>query len=1703
MRAHAGISCSTWRNLAVGVIVLLSATASRAQNVIGWGANSQGQINVPASATNVIAVAAGFTHSLALRADGSVISWGSSTVVPANVTNATSIAAGANHSLALLSDMRVAAWGNNTYGQTNVPASATNVVAVAAGFYHCLALRADGRVIAWGKAASGQTNVPTSATSNVVAIAAGAEHSIAMREDGSVVIWGGVTGTYPLYYATTPMPRLVRDVVDIAAGAYQNLALSGSGQVACWGFKHRSPRVPAAATNVVAVVAGTNYNLALTAAGDIIAWGTATVTNVPASATNIVAMAAGLSHCLAVVGQDMAPQVAGGIAYRTRCPAGSPLPLSARATGSQPLHYYWLANGAPIPESNMAFPQLTAVLGSDSVEYQVIVSNSFGCVTSEVARVNISPLNGWGDDLTGQTKPPDSVTNVVNLTAGASHALALKADGTVAAWGKNWDGQTNVPAAATNVVSVAAGTAHNLALKDDGSVIAWGRNWNGQTDVPPNATNVVAIAAGWAHSLALRADGRVVVWGNDDYGQGSDSFLAIDVVAISAGYYHNLALRANGTVVTWAFDYPTPTAATNVVAVAAGWEHCLALRADGSVVAWGDNSYGQSEVPTAATNVVGIAAGYYHNLALRADGTIVAWGKSYLGVTNAPMGLTNGAAISAGEDYSLVLAASGPPRFRSGPTSITGHAGGLTVLNANVTGTYPLTFQWFHDGSAIPGATNRLLVLSHAQPADSGSYVLVATNAAGQASSQPTTLVIEPAYPNTAVGAWGDNLSGQCDVSHAATTPCAVAAGAFHALALNSDGSVAAWGKNWDGQTNVPPEATNCIAVAAGGGHSLALLQDGSVLAWGRNSDGQTNVPPGVTNAVAIAAGWAHSLALKQDGTVVAWGNNDFGQTNVPSLATGVIAIAAGYGHCLALLSDRSVVAWGSVNTVPGSATNVVAVAGGLWHSLALRADGSVVAWGDNSLGQCAVPPAASNVVQLAAGYYHNLAIRADGTVLAWGKGAYGATNVPDGLGNVAGVAAGQDYSLVLVEMGPPRFGFGSGSAATHVGGQAIFSTEVTGTHPLSLQWFHTNEAIAGATSRSLVLASAQMADEGSYTLVAVSGAGQTNIFNASLGVLPGPAIAETLSPRNVMVGTPVCLPAKVSGAEPLSYRWRLNGTHLADDGRITGSASNTLCLTSARGEDSGTYSLILSNAFGCVTGMVACFSVSPVLAWGDNSAGQTTVPVGTADVVALAAGSDHSLALRANSSISAWGDNSSGQSAVPGGGGGFVAVSDGDAHSLALRLDGTVVAWGDNSRGQASVPASATNVVAVAAGGSHSLALRLDGTVVAWGSDASGQRTVPTSTTNAVAIAAGEDYSLALRSDGTLVKWGALLPPPAAATNIVAIAAGGKHALALRGDGALIAWGANYFGQTSVPNSVTNAIAIAAGGDYSLALLADGTVIRWGADYFGQASAPLSATNILAISAGATHALALAGDRAQRPTFQPFGVTVTVGQPALLSAGALAGGVADYQWEFNGLVLPGATRPALALNFVTWTNAGVYRLVASNAFGRVAGPPVVVTVLRTPLRFDTTPMELQMTNDGLFLRVLGASGVGPVVLMASSDLLAWEPIQTNPPVIGPVSFFDAAAAGSPARFYRAFEGALAGPVNLEVMPTSSPAAKGSFPLRLTGLTAAGPVIIYASSNLLDRAAIFTNPPTIGPLLYRETPSTVQPQRFYRASENR
>ena len=172
-----------------------------------------------------------------LKRDGSVLAWGNGTSgqlgigssgkvsAPTQVrglgpgSGVVAIAAGGSFALALKADGTLLAWGNNASGQLGdgtapkdhaapVPVRGvgrgSGVVAIAAGATFALALKRDGTVLAWGNNASGQLGDGTAPLDHVTpvavvgldgrqpikAIAAGGSHSLATRADGSTMAWG-------------------------------------------------------------------------------------------------------------------------------------------------------------------------------------------------------------------------------------------------------------------------------------------------------------------------------------------------------------------------------------------------------------------------------------------------------------------------------------------------------------------------------------------------------------------------------------------------------------------------------------------------------------------------------------------------------------------------------------------------------------------------------------------------------------------------------------------------------------------------------------------------------------------------------------------------------------------------------------------------------------------------------------------------------------------------------------------------------------------------------------------------------------------------------------------------------------------------------------------------------------------------------------------------------------------------------------------------------------------------------------------------------------------------------------------------------------------------------------------------------------------------------------------------------------------------
>ncbi|MFZ4593389.1 MAG: cadherin-like beta sandwich domain-containing protein [Verrucomicrobiaceae bacterium] len=655
--------------------------------------------------------------------------------------------------------------------------------------------------------------------------------------------------------------------------------------------------------------------------------------------------------------------------------------------------------------SAKAFPASGTLLENNSVV-------SFGCGSNhKVALLSDGRIVAWGSNNEGQLGNNSVITSmdpvyvdqtgvlagkkVVAVAAGSAFSLALCFDGSVVTWGRNVEGQlgngtniqSNVPVLVQqsgvllgkNVATVSTYSDHCLALCADGTVVAWGGNTNGKLgdnsttsrNLPVRVVSsgaligrtVVALAAGRSHSAALCSDGSVAAWGNNSFGQlGNNSSISSSVPVLTS-------------VVGTALD------GKSVSAITAGANHNLALCSDGTVVTWGNNSNGQlgnntttnSPIPIAISASTALAqkagqsvrAGDIHSMILCTDGSIVCWGYNgwaALGDGTRTDRLTPVQAKVTGTD----LLGRTPNLIFAGPNASFALCSDATLLGW---GTGFAT-------SLVPMAQNVQIV---GTPLEGKQINAVTTGGHSVALCYDGTLAAcgyNSDFAALGNQAFSSGFSSQFIASQSAVSSIAgkvvtkIKAGAFHTLALTSDGIVHAWGRNGEGQLGdgTTVSKSQSVAVNAGAG---SVMQGKTV--------------------IDIAAGSYHSVAVCSDGSVVAWGRNDRGQLGDGTLANRTIPVAVSFAGVLA---GKRVVKVTGGNDAQGSFT------------IALCSDGTLVSWGANTKGQLgngttldsSIPVSVDatgallgkTVVDVAGGNGWAIARCSDGTLAAWGFNANG-----------------------------------------------------------------------------------------------------------------------------------------------------------------------------------------------------------------------------------------------------------------------------------------------------------------------------------------------------------------------------------------------------------------------------------------------------------------------------------------------------------------------------------------------------------------------------------------------------------------------------------------------------------------------------------------------------------------------------------------
>jgi alpha-tubulin suppressor-like RCC1 family protein len=1498
------IGTSSWTAVSSGRYISAAIRADGALFTWGGNSNGQlgdgTTVNksspVQIGTSSWSAVSAGDQHAIAVTSDGRLFSWGrnpngnlgdgtvSNKSSPVSVSSgswtAVSNTIDAGNAITFAVDVtgRLFAWGSNLNGNLGLGAVAgvgyesvpillgnrtvtesrvpwqigtSSWTAVSSSDIHHLAIRSDGALFAWGQGASGQLgngslvsrsspvqigNFSWTAVSAGNGVQSSTAFSHAIRIDGSLFGWGvndtnsGAVGNNGVTAVVSPVQIGVgNSYTALASGSNFGgaFAIRSTGLLDGWGGFSNVALVDAriAFNNPIRIPTtfGTtfeNYNLPVKVNDDN--WTDVSAGPAMFAVRNDGALFAWGVNSSSVLGNNDPNAIN----------VSSPVQIGTSS---------WTAVASKFGNIPSTF---ATMISSDGKLYQTgrasgftntVIEDGFTSLASSVPTLIASYTR------TTVTPTLNNELSWIAISAGTSHAAAIRSDYKLFTWGQNVYGQlgNNTVAPSSSPVqvgtsswtAVSVGGFHTVGILSTGAGFAWGRANQGQLGAGGPTTNrssPVAItgshlwrslSAGTYHTVGVRKDGRLLAFGRGTEGQlGNGSSGSVSSPSLigtsnwtvaSAGFNHSLAIDASkrlfsfgrnnfsqlGDGTTTARSSPVQIGTSSWTAVAAGSVHSVAIRSDKMLFAWGRNHYGQlGTPPTVEYSWTAISNGTTHVAAIRSDGALFAWGSNSFGQLGDNTTVAKSSPVQIGTSSWTAVAAG------------TGHTVAIRQDGA--------LFTW---GQGTSGQLGNGSLVSRSSPVQVGTSSWTAVS-----TGRYHTLAIRT---DGALFAWGIGTGGQLGdntgtsrsspVQIGTSSWTAISAGVYHNLAIRSDSALFAWGRNSVFQTLPEAQDYSWSTISSAYGITAAIRSDGALFTWGRNSYGQLgqnstsnlSVPTqvGSSSWTAVSAGGLHMIAVRADGGLFAWGRNNYGQ-----------------------LGDATTV--GKSSPVQIGTSSWTAVSTGRNHSAAIRFNntgsaGLVFTWGRNTYGnlgtggggagQTAPYSTGLSAKAIVSGENYNLAIRSDDRLVGWGQNTLGQ--------------------------------LGNGTASN------VFAPTVIG-----------NDTWTSIFANSRSNHSAGINSNSKLYLWGNNNYGQTTgFYRESWAILSG-GFGHA---------------AGITSDGKL-FTWGANGS-----GQLGNGATTNTTTISQIGTSSWT-AVAVGRSF-----TVAIRADGALFTWGQGTSGQlgdgtnisksSPVQIGTSSWTAVTAGSYQAAAIRLGGNLFTWGQNGFGQlgdgtvtirsSPVQIGANSWNAVSMiATTHTVAIRADGALFTWGLGTSGQlgdgtiisksSPVQIGTSSWTAISAGVNNTYAITSDNKLFAWGLNASGELGVQqNSTVSWSLVSSGERHTLAIRSDGALFSWGqnnngqlgigntngTFSPTQIGTSSWTAVSAGRYHTLAIRLGGSLFAWGFNSSGQlgdgtnanrsSPVQIGTSSWTAVSVGEQHSTAIRADGALFTWGLNNYGQ----------------------------------------------------------------------------------------------------------------------------------------------------------------------------------------------------------------------------------------------------------------------------
>ncbi len=446
------------------------------------------------------------------------------------------------------------------------------------------------------------------------------------------------------------------------------------------------------------------------------------------------------------------------------------------------------------------------------------------------------------------------------------------------------------------------------------------------------------------------------------------------------------------------------------------------------------------------------------------------------------------------------------PRITTQPSSQAAAVGDTITFQVGSVGTQPLNYQWRHEGTNIPGATNSVLTLTNVQIAQAGIYVVGVTNFIGFAISSNAVLTVAPALcvaPPANLAGWWRAESNTVD-----------SAGSLNGSLLGATYAPGRVGSafQFDG---------NDETVFLGNATNLHL-QNFTIEAWIRRADPLEATLDGTTAVIFGFGGGGY-----------AFGIDDAGGLFLTRVGISFVSVASGitdtaWHHVAVSKAENAVIFF--VDSIAFSAPTYNT-------AFTFSTPAAIGARGDNFANEFW-------------GWVDDLAVYSRPLTPLEVQAIYGS------------LSKGK-----CTDPGPP-FGpvspylFGQPASQTNtLGSTPVLQVIAAGTAPLHYQWRFNGTDILGATNSSISLSNVQTSQAGSYSVVVSNLAGSVTSSNAILTLTAVVRASNT----NIMAGQSFALPVFLvaNGNEnSLSFSINFTTTRLSFAGVAPGSGASGAAFT-------------------------------------------------------------------------------------------------------------------------------------------------------------------------------------------------------------------------------------------------------------------------------------------------------------------------------------------------------------------------------------------------------------------------------------------------------------------------------------------------------------------------------------------------------------